>query len=444
MKTKTNTEAGGVLVLVMVLVLLMGGLGAGLMQLGTGTGLEVSYAVNDANAFWAAEAGMERAKTIGQMKRKRYSVIPKPVGTGTLLGTNVLSGVTSKGSYSVSIVDDTSGGWDNSVHTLQKYVITSVGQAQGGSTHTVVVRAWLLNYAGYMHASHSENGVNFATGDTLDGPVYTDDQLHIIGPAGPIFKQLVSSGASTVDYNGWNPTAAQFNAVWQGGLALNAAPLDIQGQFGDHITDIQTESQLGGLDLEGGAAGDYNFTFFNTNSIGKFVYQKRPSGAKMTNTLSSLNGTIYVDGNVYVQGVVNGQVTLASRHAINIVSNIVYESASGANPDPWNASFNVANVNDMLGLMAVDSVNIQGVNSIDIHASIMITSGGLNADNYTMNIGGKYINLFGGVSQFTRGAVGQPTSPFHGFHKNYKFDQRYASEAPPSFPPSLYMFTSWQ
>jgi hypothetical protein len=443
MKTKIQNEAGGVLVLVMVLVVVMGGLGAGLMQLGTGSGIEVSYAVNDANAFWVAEAGIERAKTIGQMKRKRYAVIPKPVGTGTLLGSNVLSGTTSKGSYSVTILDDTSGGWDNSSHTLQKYVISSIGIASGGRTRVVKSNAMLLNYAGYMHASHDEGGVSFGTGSTIDGPVYSDDQLHITGPPGPVFLQLVSSGASTVDYS-WTPTTAQKNAIFRGGLALNVAPLDIQGQFGDHVSDIQTESQSGGLDLEGGAAGDYNFTF---KSDGKFIYQKRPSGALVTNTLSSLNGTIYVNGNVFVQGIVNGKVTLAARQAINIVSNVVYESASGGNPDPWNTNtFNVTAVNDMLGLMSADSVNVQGTNTINIHASIMITGdGGFNADAKNSNMGGsKYIKIFGGISQKTRGVVANAGSPFKGFRKDYKFDQRFASDAPPSFPPSIYQFSSWQ
>jgi len=442
MKTNTQYKAGGVLVLVMVMVLVVGGLGAGLMQLSTGTGVEVSSAVNDAYAFWAADAGIERIRTIGQTKRKRFSVIPNPTGTGVLLGSNKLSGTTLQGSYNVTVLDDPS--WDNSAHTLQKYIITSVGTSTGGRTRTITSRAMLLNYAGYMHASHSENGVNFVTGDTIVGPVYTDDQLHIIGPSGPVFSNLVSSGASTVDYNGWTPTNSQINAMFPGGLTLNAAPLDIQGQFGDHITDIQTESQSGGLDLEGAAAGDYNFTFFNTNSIGKFVYQKRPSGTLVTNTLSALNGTIYVDGNVYVKGTVNGKVTLASRHAINIVSNIVYESASGANPAPWTAGFNSTNVNDMMGLMAVDSVNVQGANSINIHASIMITAGGFNADNWDQDIGGDTIYLFGGMSQYSRGKVGQNTTPFHGFHKNYKFDERFASDAPPSFPPSIYQFSAWQ
>jgi hypothetical protein len=167
----------------------------------------------------------------------------------------------------------------------------------------------------------------------------------------------------------------------------------------------------------------------------------------VTNTLSSLNGTIYVDGDVYVQGVVKGKVTLASRNAINIVSNIVYESASGGNPDPWNTNtFNYSTVDDMLGLMAADSVNVQGTNTINIHASIMITGdGGFNADSKNINMGGnKYIKIFGGISQKTRGVVANAGSPFRGFRKDYKFDQRYASEAPPSFPPSIYQFSSWQ
>jgi len=225
-------------------------------------------------------------------------------------------------------------------------------------------------------------------------------------------------------------------------LVFNVAQLDIQGQLGDHVADIQTQTQAGGLELDGAAAADYNFKF---KADGSFTYSNRSSHLMKTNKLSALNGTIYVDGSIYAQGVVSGKVTLAAQHAINIVTDLVYASASGTNPVPWATNFNLSAVKDMLGLMAVDSVNIQDTNSINLHASILIMSGGFNADNWNQFIGSnKFINLFGGMSQYTRGKVGQATSPFHGFHKNYKFDQRYVSEGPPCFPPSIYMFTSWQ
>ncbi len=443
-----NNRAGAVLAAVLILMLVVAVLTVTFYSLSAEVGIAVARDINDATAFWAAEAGIEQAKTLGQMKRKRYTQIPNPNGLGGMLwGTNVLAGTTSMGSYTVSILDEPA--WDNNAHALQKYIITSVGRARGQSTNSVTIHARLLNYASNLHASHSENGVYFATGDTLDGPIYTDDRLHILGPPGPVFYQLASSATNSADYRLtggglWTPTTNEYNAVWQGGLALNAAPLDIQGQFGDHVTDIQTNARAGGLALEGGATNGYTFTF---NQNGSVTYSNRSSRVVQSRNLPDLNGTIYVDQDVYVQGVVNGQVTLASRHSINIMGDLVFNSASGINPNPWSTNFNYSSVHDMLGLLAGDSVNVQGTNSINIHASILITTNGFNADANAMDIGNKFINLFGGMSQYSRGVIGHAATffhPFQGFHKNYKFDQRYNSDAPPSFPPSVYLFSSWQ
>ena len=447
MKTKMHNKIGGVLVLVMALVLVMGGLGAGLMKLGAGASFESTYAISDANAFWAAEAGMERAKTIGQMKRKGYSVILHPSGSGTLID-NVLKGTNSasKATYVVSIVDDPD--WINN-KALKKYIIISEGISQGGSIRTNKIKAKLLNYAGYMHASHLENGVAFATGDRIDGPVHTDDQIHIRGT--PLFTREVSSSTNKVDYktysgSAWNPTANQIKAIFTNGITLNVKQLDIQGQFGDHIADMHVESQSGGVTLDGSAAGNYNFTF---KSDGSVVYSNRSTHVVDSRNLSALTGPIYVNGDVYVQGVVKGNVTLAAQRNVYIASNIVYESASGAHLSPWASSFNINNVTDMLGLMASNSVVIQNTNSIQIHASIMITGGGLGATNWDQNIGNKTNFVFGGISQYSRGSIGKlktvgSTTTFLGFHKNYKFDTRFEDDAPKSFPPSFYEFSSWQ
>ena len=437
-------RAGAVLGMVLIFVLMLGILAATLTALTGHIGAAVSRDITDSRAFWAAEAGIEQAKTIGQSNRKRYAVIPRPDGAGMLLGSNVLSGVTDTGSYSVTILDDPS--WDNSIHSVQKYVITSVGTAPGERTRTITVHAWLLNYAGYMHASHQENGVNFATGDILDGPVYTDDQLHIYGPTGPVFLQLACSASNSVDYNGdfpdgWTPTSDQVSAVWQGGLVLNAAPLDLEGRFGDHLTEFQIDTQAGGLELAGAAAADYAFNF---KPDGSFTYSNMATHMVKNGKLSALNGTIYVDGTIYVQGVVSGRVTIGARHEIDIVSNLVYESASGTNPAPWDANFDYAAVKDMLGLMAGERVVVLGTNSIDIHASILTATNGFDAAANAQVIGGPYINLFGGMSQCSRGVVGHTVHPYEGFHKHYKFDQRYVSEGPPCFPPSLYQFGPWQ
>ena len=72
----------------------------------------------------------------------------------------------------------------------------------------------------------------------------------------------------------------------------------------------------------------------------------------------------------------------------------------------------------------------------------MVTQGGFCATNWDQTIGLPHINLFGGVSQYRRGVVG--TTGGTGFQKNYKYDARFATEAPPNYPYSVYVFGGWK
>jgi len=445
--SRDRHREGAVLAAALILVMLLGILAVAILQINDHVGMEAADEVNDANAFWAAEAGIEHAKVLGQKGRKPFSQIS--YRSGTLWGTNVLTGTTSKGGYTVSIADDP--GWVNANHALKKYVITSVGTTATGSRRIITVKAWLTNFAGYMHASQQENGVYFLDGDRIDGPVYTNDRLNIQNPSGggPVFLQLVSSAmpasSTNPNYSGTTPSATQFNAIFTAGLALNATPLDISGQFSsDHIADIKSESGNGGLRLDGAAATNYSFVFL---SNGKFTYQKgvATNSPVVTNSLAALtNGLIYVDGDVYVRGAVNGNVTLAAEHSIYITSNLVYVSALPPNNPFVNTNtFSILSVTNMLGLMAKTNVIVLGTNTVEIHASVMTTTGGVNAEKCYTDIGGKYIRLYGSVSQYSRGVVSRNSSPFQGFHKDYKFDTRFGTEAPPWFPASVYVFTGW-
>lgn len=430
-----GSREGAVLALVLVVMVVLGFLGAGLLALSSATGFEAGRSIGTVQAFWTAEAGLEQVKSIANKRRKPLTRITQAGSpSGYLYGSNALVGTTSKGSYAVDVLDDPA--WTNSVKALKKYIIVSRATANNGAKQRVSIRAMIKSFSGFMPSSNweqSSSGGNifFATGDLIDGPVYVNDQLNIDGA--PRFLQSVSSAASSVNYqNGGN------SSVFAGGLSLNAVPLDINGQFtSDHITDLQADALAGGLSL----AGDYRFKFAGD---GSFTYVRTTAGSP-TNTgyLSSLNGAIYVDGNAWVDGVVNGKVTLAAQDSVFITNSITY--ASAASPTPWQAGFNPAAVTDTLGLMASNQVQIVGSSAVTIHAAIMVTSdgGGFNADQYTTEIGGPTLNLYGSLSYYRRGAVGQVATPWRGYHKNYKFDTRFNTDAPPNFPYSVYQFDRW-
>ena len=430
-------QEGAILAVVLVMMVVLAFLGVGLLTLSNATGYEAGTDVSALQAFWTAEAGLEQVKAIGVKRKKPYSAITQAGSpSGKLWGSNALSGITSKGSYAVDVLDDPA--WTNAVKALKKYIIVSRATSGGGKQQRVSQSAMIQSFASYMHASNYEEmpggggDIYFLTGDIIDGPVYVNDQINIWGT--PVFSQLVSSAASSVNYqNGGN------SSVFKGGYTLNAPPLDIAGQFSsDHVQDIKSEASSGGLTL----TGTYNFNFKND---GSFTYIPRATGTP-TNTgyLSGLNGAIYVNGSVWVEGIVNGSVTLAAQDSIYISNSITYASAQS--PTPWDSTFIPGNVTDKLGLIASNRCIVMPSNSVSIHAAIMVTSGndGFGATNRYRDISAPYLNLYGSLSQYRRGVVSQAGSTFLGFRKRYKFDVRFNTDSPPNFPYSMYTFSRWE
>lgn len=434
-QSRRNPREGAVIGVVLVVMLVVSLIAVSLLRLAAADSQEAGTSVASTRAFWAAEAGLEQMKALGVKRVRPYPSIS--LNGVVMYGSNVLSGAVAHGSYSVDVVDDPA--WTNSVHALKQYIIRSRGFS-GRATQTVEIKASIKSFSSYIHATHferinSRSPVYFAPGDVIDGPVYVNDQLNIYGGSPmPRFLQLVSSASNSVNYRN-----RADSSVFEGGLALGAPPLDISGQFtSDHITEVKSAASLAGLTL----TGNYQMNF-NPNGT---VSYRRTSGSTGVTTvaLSSLNGAIYVDGSAYVNGTLKGQVTLAAQNSIYISNRIVYASAT--NVAPWSAGFNTNSVTDMLGLIALNQVQILGTNSVTIHAAVMVTGdgGGFNAEKKGNELGTPKINLFGSLSQYRRGVVGYNDSPMRGFLKNYKFDARYDAATPPNFPYSMYVFSNWK
>lgn len=435
-ENRPSSREGSIIGVVLVVLLVLSLLALSLLRLAAADAQEAGSSIASTRAFWAAEAGIEEMKALGVKRVRPYTQII--VNGSAMHGNAVLNGAVPHGNYVVDVIDDPA--WTNATRALKKYIIRSTGRS-GSAVQTVQLKAQIESFASYMHASHLERSNNttpvyFGPGDVIDGPVYVNDRLNIAGGTPmPVFLQHVSSASNVVNYvNGAN------SSVFQRGLTLGAPPLDISGQFtSDHINDVKADALLGGLSL----SGNYRMDF---NPNGTLTY-RLASGPTTTTTVSlaTLNGAIYVNGSAYVNGTLRGEVTLAAQNSIFISNRIVYASAT--NPSPWSAGFNTNNVTDMLGLMASNQVQIVGTNEVTIHAAIMVTSdgGGFNAERYSTSIGAPHINLFGSLSQYRRGVVGQSGSgALRGYRKNYKFDARYEQNTPPNFPYSMYRFSDWK
>ena len=429
-----DQRRGAILGVVMVIMGAVAFIGWSVVNLGGQDAVETSTNLSEVQAFWTAEAGLEEIKTIGQKYRLPFESIG---GGGGLYGTAALGGTTSRGSYSVDVGNDPA--WPSVGNRIKRYIITSTGTSNGGDSKSVSVRAEIQTFASYMHSSNSEEtsgGANiyFATGDLLDGDVYVNDEINIHGT--PQILGLTHSTAPTVNYQSGGSSAA-----FVGGLVLNATPLDFLGASGDHIDSIKNKAQSGGIAIT--ASGTYEIEFFADGTV---VHREDLGGgsygAPTSNDLASINGAIYVNGDALVKGIVDGQVTIGVEDEIEIHENgIVYESAQS--PNPWAAGFDPTAVDDALGLVARNKVELLGSSEINIHAAVLVTQGddGFTTKKRYRFIGTPLINLYGSLGQWRRGVVG--TVSGRGFLKNYKYDPNFTDNPPPWFPYSAYVITAW-
>lgn len=431
-KTQRRSRLGSILAVVLIVMILVGLTGIALLRLAMADGVEAGKTLASVRAFWAAEAGIERVKSVAQKRLKPFPLIQ--VNGTTFFGSNLLSGTLSGSTFVADVIDDPS--WTNNMQVVKRYIIRGRANSAGFS-QSVAVKTTIETFASYMFATGSEemkkdgSDIFFGSGDVVDGPVYINDQINLYGT--PTFMQLVRSAASSVYY-----TNKATDASFTGGLELNVAPLDFTNQ--NYLTSASNDAANGGLLL----SGNYRLNF-NTN--GTVVYRSTAGGAIRTNKLSQLtNKTIYVAGDLYISGVVSGQVTVASQQSIYISNNIVYASASGSKKTPWTSGFDPEAVTDALGLIAASQVQITATNDVTIHAAVLVVNDGdgFNALHWDDKLANSppYLNLYGSLAQYRRGVVGRSNGD--GFQKNYKYDRRFYHTAPPGYPYSNYSYFEWK
>jgi hypothetical protein len=431
---RSGREGAG-LVVVFLVVLVLGIFGVGVLKNGEHVGVEASRDVKKAIAFWTAEAGLEHLKAI----IKTNNIALTSIGAG-YVGTGVIVSSNGPGFYTVKVEDYTN--WsNNSIYQGKKYWVTSRGIC-GNATSVVSMCAKLDSFGSWMHVTVRENSVRFNGGDVIDGPVYVNDKLTIAhdvpSAPKPRFLSDVFSTWTNVVYN--DDTT---NTVFEKPGSPHLRQQSISNMFsGSSVTAVKISAASGGLSL----SGNQNITF---GSDGSIMASNRANGAVTNVNRSSFNGAIYVNSNAYVRGVVTGTVTLAAQRAIYITTNIVYNSAQGAN-DPWTNTFDNTAVVDSLGLIASNAVRVMGTKDIKIHAAILVTSpssyyqtNGFCAVNWSTNISLPRPNIyeFGSIAQYSRGAVGQGGTD--GFNKKYKFDSRFSTYVPPYFPLLIYQYIEW-
>ena len=285
------------------------------------------------------------------------------------------------------------------------------------------------SFAKFAYYSKVEGGINWISGDTIWGPMHTQAKKTIPLPNSPVFYGKVTTRLGT------NPkkSNAKFYGGYQAGVNLDL-PANIDGT-------VNAAKSNGRVFPTGNL-----WLTFNNDMV---TWKTSATGTETTEPISTFapNGVILAEkGNIRIKGTISGKVTICATGSsglgfgnIYVDDDIVYAS------DPRNGPSN-----DMLGLVTQNNVivtdNTANRSDCRIDATIFCLTGGLTAENYNTRPVSGTLYLLGGMTQYQRGPVGtfSGTTLNHGFHKNYKYDNRLLVSFPPAFPlTGSYEIVSW-
>ena len=310
--------------------------------------------------------------------------------------------------------------------------ITSLGSYEG-KTEKVEVTLSPSKFSRFAYFSVNEgSGIWWTENDTVWGPFHTQDYIRAYKH--PVFYGKSSTKKSLIYYSSKKKDEPNFYGGFETGVNL-ALPAD-------GLTPIQTQADDNGYKFIG---EDTVYLTFAGDSL-KFRYQNVSKDTTVLASSFAPNGVIFAqDAILRIKGTVKGQYTVAasgfgSKGTIYIDDDIVYSQDPKTNP----------NSTDLLGIVAKNNVlitdNTANHNDINIDASIYSGTDGFGAENYSTRPVSGDINLYGGIIQDTRQAVGTFNSDGiqSGFNKRYMYDDRLLTVSPPAFPGTgSYEIVSW-
>lgn len=370
-----------------------------------------TYYYNASTARTIAASGMNLvARSLFENSAWRAGFVNKPFGDGSFTCT----------------VRDT---------TYNRVRVTAVGKFQD-MTRVISCLLQPSSFSRFGYYSVIEGVIWWISGDTVWGPMHTQDNLRVAGV--PVFMQRSTSLKSLIYNTGPSVDKPKFKGGYDTGvnisLPTNLVPLFTAAASGKKFT-----------------GPDSVYIVFESN--GKVKWKQGVGSAWTEEDLSAFtpNGVIYANGtNVHVSGVLNGRTTICAagltgngkQGNVYIDGGITYAHNPNAGPST-----------DLLGLVAENSILIadNAVNagkSIEIQASVFCRTGGFTAENWSTRGVEGTIKLLGGIQHNARAPVGifsgSPPHLVSGYLKNYRYDERLMTDAPPFFPTTgQYEIVSW-
>ena len=317
--------------------------------------------------------------------------------------------------------------------------------------------------------------INFITGDSINGPLHSEDTLSICGS--PVFGRSIADSIQAPAYTSETGGSGCPNSPSMVGTynahATSITPPPDNSQL---LTVVQSAYHFVGkttivlngntMNVTNAAAGDNN-TLVQWPTNGVIYVSTALAGCGVVYTPFNPSYTADTNcGNVYVSGNYTSSLTIASDNDV-IIDGSITTTVNGSG---------VPTTNALLGLIANDFVRIyhpvdgtRGTTNGDcngsgqtnvtndsaslynpkIYAAILAVNHSFTVDNY--DCGGEspalgQLYVYGAIAQLFRGPVGTGGSggASNGYTKSYNYDDRLASEEPPYFlnPVSAQWFVS--
>ncbi|RMF65487.1 MAG: hypothetical protein D6743_07935, partial [Calditrichaeota bacterium] len=311
----------------------------------------------------------------------------------------------SGGLYSVGVANITT----DSVREAKKIAVVAAA-SYANQTDTSVVVLMRPAYSYYLYfANRWPLLLTFQAGDTLTGPIHSNQQIQISND--PVFLAKVTTDQLTISDQG------------------GAAPKFYGGiEFGTEAIALPSGAALQPL-VDTTLATGHVFNqelWLRFNGVGGAYDYSTDGVTFLPDFISNHNGLIMTTGNnhIHVQGTVDGQVTIISGRDILVENDLVYADTSAAS-------------DDYTGLVAQHDLRVEylvGVTNITIHAAMIV----LNKFKVKNNNPGAILslNMVGSlVLNIDEGFFSKigPDAPGD-FVRTLNYDSRLFVNTPPYFP----------
>jgi Tfp pilus assembly protein PilX len=300
--------------------------------------------------------------------------------------------------------------------------------------------------------------IQFTHGDHVNGPMHTNDAAKIVGD--PTFGREKQSPADVVEINGGThpeegcgegATAKYYTATKCFTKGVTLEPPENDTTLAAYVEAENLFEGATHLELNGATI---NVTYYNAKEEeakktlawpknGLIYVQAGKSGcgykynAKNADT-SSEPSEEKGCGNVYVSGKYSKSLTVGAENDLIVNGNVYPTALEGKlGGEPTGTG--------VLGLIASKYVRVYhpcsgenepgSLNSPYIFAAILSTSHSFLVDNWECGKPEGELHVYGAIAQNYRGPVGtgSPESVSSGYLKDYKYDNRLATEEPPYF-----------